>query len=340
MINDATQDRNPDRRRNGVRHMTPQEFIQRQQLPYAAKVAHAENKAWEFYNRLNGDCHISVGGLDSITLLLFLRRIGIDVPAISVSALEDVSIQRVHKMLGIERIRPYRTQEQIIREFGFPVLSKQIAGKVDLLQHPTEKNQTVRHAIMTGDTGAQGGWRKGTRMKLPKKWLEKFAGYENARYGTSYQIAPFLISNKCCYYMKEKPCDDWAKAHKSSPYLGLMASEGGQREKALMANGCNYYGKTTTRSAPFAIFDRQDLLKLALELNAPIPEIYGKIECANDGTLHTTRAQRTGCYLCGFGIHLERRPHRFDRMREDNPKLWHHVMYDVGWGAVLDYIGV
>ncbi len=258
--------------------MTPQEFIQRQQLPYAAKVAHAENKAWEFYNRLNGDCHISVGGLDSITLLLFLRRIGIDVPAISVSALEDVSIQRVHKMLGIERIRPYRTQEQIIREFGFPVLSKQIAGKVDLLQHPTEKNQTVRHAIMTGDTGAQGGWRKGTRMKLPKKWLEKFAGYENARYGTSYQIAPFLISNKCCYYMKEKPCDDWAKAHKSSPYLGLMASEGGQREKALMANGCNYYGKTTTRSAPFAIFDRQDLLKLALELNAPIPEIYGKIE--------------------------------------------------------------
>lgn len=320
--------------------MTPYEFMQKQSLPYEAKIAHAEIKAWEFWNRMNGHCHVSVGGLDSITLLLFLRKIGIDVPAISVSCLEDISIQRIHKQLGVIPLKPYKPQAKVIQEHGFPVLSKQIAGKIDTLQNPTEKNKTVRHAIMTGETGKQGGFRKGTRMKLPKKWLEKFGGPENARYGTNYQTAPFRVSAKCCYYMKEKPCDDWAKEHKSHPFLGLMASEGGQREKALMNHGCNYYGKTAIRSCPFAPFLRQDLLQLALDVNTPVPEVYGEIICDQDGILHTTRAQRTGCTMCGFGVHLEKRPHRFDRLREDNPKAWDYWMNTVGWGQVLDYIGI
>ena len=164
----------------------------------------------------------------------------------------------------------------------------------------------------------------------------------------------------------------------------MMASEGGQREEALVEHGCNYYGKTTIRSAPFAIFLRQDILKLALEMNqwylehidifkqlymkqpysrdkegkvipyeplkTIIPEIYGVIEKESDGTLRTTKAQRTGCSMCGFGIHLEKRPHRFDRLREENPKEWEFWMYkccideatgeQYGWGKVLDYIGV
>lgn len=46
------------------------------------------------------------GGLDSITLFLFLKSIGIDAPGITVSSLEDKSIQRVHKALGLERLKP------------------------------------------------------------------------------------------------------------------------------------------------------------------------------------------------------------------------------------------
>lgn len=33
-------------------------------------------------------------------------------------------------------------------------------GKIELLQNPTEKNKTVRHAIITGETGEYGGWAK------------------------------------------------------------------------------------------------------------------------------------------------------------------------------------
>ena len=45
--------------------------------------------------------------------------------------------------------------------------------------------------------------------------------------------------------LKELPADLWAKDHNSVPFLGLMASEGGQREMGLVKNGCNYYGKET-----------------------------------------------------------------------------------------------
>lgn len=328
-------------------------FKVKQKLPYEAKIHYAYIRAWEFYNECSKrglNCHVSVGGLDSITLLLFLRSIGIAVPAVSVSVLEDKSIQAIHKELGVISLKPLKSKTQVLQECGFPVLSKETASKIELLQNPSPKNATVRHAIITGETGAYGGNRTGTRMKLAQKWLELFAGSENEREDVQYQCAPFKVSAKCCYYLKEKPCDDWAKKHNSVPYLGLMASEGGRREKSLMINGCNYFGKTAIRSAPFAIFDRQDLLHLAIDLHVPVPEIYGVIDRKEDGTLYTTRAQRTGCSMCGFGIQLEKRPHRFDRLYEDNPKEWDFWMYRCvkdpvtnevyGWGKVLDYIGV
>ena len=329
------------------------QMVAMQALPYEVKIKRAELRAREYIEKLDDmelNAHVSVGGLDSIVLLLFLRHIGIDVPAISVSALEDKSIQRIHRELGVISIPPGKPKVQILQEYGFPVISKKIAGRIDTLQRPTEKNKTVRHAIITGECGAQGHYAKNSHMKLPQKWLELFAGYENETENVNYKIAPFKVSNKCCLYMKEQPCDRWAKEHKSRPYLGLMASEGGQREEALTEHGCNYFGKGVIRSAPFAPFLRQDLLQLALDLKAPVPEIYGTIERRPDGTLYTTGAQRTGCSMCGFGVHMETRPHRFDRLRVRNPKEWEFWMYrcctdpetgeKFGWGRVLDYIGV
>ena len=309
--------------------MDAKTFQQFQKLPYEGKISHATRMAKDFYNTITSpcgeyaaNCHVSVGGLDSITLLCFLRHIGIDIPAISVSVLEDKGNQEIHKQLGVISISPYMGKAKVLQELGFPVVSKAKANKINYLLTPNSEKQTFIHAIMTGDMGAQGHFQHSNKIK---------------------------VSSRCCYYMKEKPADDWAKEHNSYPYLGLMASEGGQRELGLMKNGCNYYGKSTVRSCPFAIFTRQDLLQLALDLNVPIPRAYGEIKRADDGTLYTTRAQRTGCSMCGFGIHMEKRPHRFDRLREDNPKEWEYWMYNCctdsngekyGWGRVLDYIGV
>lgn len=380
-----------------------QRFMDNQKIPYPQKKYHAMSRVVDFYRRCEQEgynFHVSVGGLDSIVLYMFINFSPLldhyryciprgSVPGISASYLEDPSIIRVHKALGIECVKPmtYKdengekkmyTKTSVIEQFGFPVLSKEIATKIETLQHPTDKNKTVRHAIITGETGAYGGYQKNSRMKIAKKWLELFGGYENETEGTNYGTPDFQVSAKCCYYLKEQPCDKWAKEHHSVPFLGLMASEGGRREKALKMHGCNYWGKTSIRSCPFAIFNRQDLLKLALEMDdlykseikeqlykdgvksgrlkpnfempeSIIPKIYGKIVKEDNGELKTTKAQRTGCSMCGFGIHLEKRPHRFDLLRECNQKQWDNLMYHLvqddngdwfGWAKVLDYIGV
>lgn len=350
------------------------QFRKNQQEGYASKRSRAVNLAWEFYKNveIDGQCYVAVGGLDSIVLYLFLRSIGINVPAVSVSSLEDKSIQKVHKALGVIALKsatdaegkPY-SKIKVIREFGWPVISKEVAGKISHLQHPTEDNATVRHAIITGETGAQGGYRTGSKMQLRSWILKLFGGADPEGKALGYAEADIPVSDKCCYYLKEKPCDDYHKETGRWPYMGLMASEGGRREKALAVNGCNYISKNTKRSCPFATFLRQDILTLALEMDAwyqenytmfpgpkvdtIIPAIYGEIKRNEKGELYTTDAQRTGCSMCGFGIHMEERPHRFDLLWERNSQEWEmwmtHVCQDkdgnwYGWGRVLDYIGV
>ena len=335
-------------------------FMAKEKMPYEFKVKYARTRAREFVEECEKrdlNYHVSVGGLDSIVLWYFLRSLNIDAPGVSVSSLEDVSIQRVHNIMGITKLKPakrddgtYWTKQKILQEKGFPVLSKEIASKIQTLANPTEKNKTVRHAIVTGETGAYGGFQKNSRMKMSQKWLEKFGGYANEEEGTDYQTADFKVSSDCCYYLKEKPCDDWAKEHNSVPFLGLMASEGGRRAKSLRINGCNYFGKSTIRSCPFAIFNHSDILHLEIDLNVPIPEIYGEILQNEDGTYYNTGAQRTGCQMCGFGIHIEKRPHRFDILKAADENAWNFWMYECvvddetgeryGWAKVLDYIGV
>lgn len=211
-------------------------FSELQAKSYEEKIGRQTGIAWEFYLEMQKrgcGCHVSVGGLDSITLFIWLHSIGIHVPAISVSGVEDKSIQKVHRALGIEIVKSYKNKVDILNEMGFPVISKRIAGKIDLLQHPTEDNKTVRHAIITGECGEQGHFAKNSRMKLPQRWLRLFGGYENDNEGVNYQKPDFLVSNDCCYWLKEKPCDDWARTHNSYPYLGMMASEGGGNGRRL-----------------------------------------------------------------------------------------------------------
>lgn len=334
--------------------MTRWEFATIQALPHDEKIRNATLKARSFRDMANAqgyDICVSIGGLDSLTLYYFLEHIGVHATPVSVSALEDRSIQKIHNTIpGLVKIIPYKSKVQVLNELGFPVISKAKAAKIRDLQVPANPKQTFLHAIMTGDMGAQGHYQHSDKIKLPDKWLKLFGGlYQEHRPDLCCKCAPFKVSPDCCHWMKEKPMHDWQRANHMVPYLGLMASEGGQRELGLIKNGCNYFGKSTIRSCPFAPFMRQDLLQLALDLHVPVPDIYGTIERHEDGTLYTTKAQRTGCQMCGFGIHMEKRPHRFDRLYDCNPKEWefwmNHCCKDAngtpyGWGRVLDWIGI
>jgi hypothetical protein len=339
-----------------------QEMVMKQNVPYSIKVRMAQDRIRGFIqeaDRRGLNYHVSVGGLDSITLACLIRSMGYtekEVPFVSASTLEDPSIQKIHKELGCIVVKPLKSKVNILQEEGFPVLSKRIANKINTIANPTEKNKTVRHAIITGECGEQGHFATESKMKLPQRYLELFGGYDEEGRALGYQKPNnFKVSHMCCYYLKEAPCDNWAKEHNSVPFLGLMASEGGQRADALEEHGCNYFGKTTARSCPFAFFFHSDVIHLAVDLGVHIPEIYGEVKISDtpngfgDYEYSTTGEQRTGCSMCGFGIQLEERPHRFDRLWERNPKEWDFWMNKCchdedgtlyGWGRVLDYIEI
>ncbi len=323
-------------------------------MPYEAKVCLARSRIWEWYDecRKNDKNYaVSVGGLDSITLLALCRdELGDDTQGISVSVLEDKSIQQVHREMGVIPIAPLKSKVEILQEYGFPVVSKLAAAKIARLQVPGDDSPIIK-AYMTGDMGAWGGYGHNDRFKLPDRWVELFGGlYGHFRPDLNCRCAPFKVSDQCCYWLKELPAMQYQREHDIWPFLGLMQSEGGRRQYSLRMHGCNYVGKDTARSCPFNYFTRQDLLQLALDLHVHVPEIYGEIVRDPDGTLRTTLAQRTGCSMCGFGIHLDGRPHHFDILREQNPQEWEFWMYRCctdpdtgeayGWGRVLDYIGV
>lgn len=65
---------------------------------YKQKIRHAENVARSYQDKCSEmglNCHISVGGLDSITLHYFLEACGVHVPCVSCSSLEQKGVQAV-----------------------------------------------------------------------------------------------------------------------------------------------------------------------------------------------------------------------------------------------------
>lgn len=142
------------------------DFRVKQQMDYAFKVKYAKIRAWEFYDHpdVAGSCYVAVGGLDSITLLLFLRSIGIDVPAISVSSLEDKSIQLIHKQLGVKPLKPLKSKVEVLRlatAGTFPIskftITRAICGSLPACGR---QNTDLRPGQSPARRRAGGMWRK------------------------------------------------------------------------------------------------------------------------------------------------------------------------------------
>ena len=137
--------------------------------------------------------------------------------------------------------------------------------------------------------------------------------------------------------MKKKPFHDYIKSHKCGIYVGILASEGQARKQAWTKTGCNVFHHN--RSQPLAFWTEQDILQYIKDNSLAIPSVYGDI-VETKGKLNLTGVDRTGCMFCPIGVHLEKHPNRFQRMKITHPKIYDYCINQLGLGELLDYVGV
>lgn len=103
---------------------------QLQALPLEIKIAKTKQRIREFYNELGGKVYISFsGGKDSTVLLDLVRQEFPNVIAVYCdTGLEYPELKEfVKKQNNIEIIKPKKSFLQVIKEFGFPIISKDVS---------------------------------------------------------------------------------------------------------------------------------------------------------------------------------------------------------------------
>ena len=322
----------------------------------------------------DGQVYVSFsGGKDSTVLKHIVDSMYSDVPAVFVNTgLEYPEIQRFVREIAagrwgcfnsnVEILRPEMRFDEVIKNFGYPVISKEVS-------------QTIYEARRNVETGKYTYRLK----KLNGEAVDKDGnpGQYNIPQWRFLLDSSFGVSHKCCDVMKKTPAKRYEKQTGRTPLIATMASESRLRYTKWMRFGCNAFEQTRPTSQPLSFWTEQDILHYIKKYDVPYCPVYGDIRVKQkvdndtvfegqmnmidylgcyepEDQLETSGCDRTGCIFCMFGCHLEKEPNRFQRLKQTHPRQYEYCigggeMVDGKWqpskdglglGYVLDYIGV
>lgn len=312
------------------------DLAQMQSLSLDSKIRMTQERIKAWYEYYDGHVYVSVAGKDSTVLKHIIDSMYTDVPAVFVNTgLEYPEITRF--WLNVKKgnfdcfntdvtfLHPKKRFDAVIKEIGYPVISKEIAHKM----HDYQSAKTKGHA----------------------SYVEKqFNGTYVSKNGkTCYSVtkwaklvdAPFKISHKCCDIMKKQPCKSYEKLTGRYAYVGTLAEDSLLRKQNWVIHGCNAFDLKRPQSRPLSFWTNQDILKYIKIYNVPFSEAYGEIKETDNG-LVTTKCSHTGCMFCLFGCHLND-DQRFVNMKSTHPKHYAYCMKDVehdglGLKCVIDWL--
>lgn len=311
----------------GGKPIAPEAYQQLQDLralSLAEKVERSLHVISCWYEAWGGQVSVSYsGGKDSTVVLHLVRSLFPDVPAVFVNTgLEYPEVVRhVTATPNVTILRPSMPFHRVISTYGWPLISKRVSRGVSFLRNPTEANENIRRLY---DEGINRFGEPVQGFRVPDRWRCLIG-------------APFEVSDLCCKVMKKDPIHRFERETGRRPYLGLLASDSKAREKNYLQHACNAYDIKHPRSAPLGFWTEQDVLGYLRAEGLAIPGVYGEI-VEERGKLRTTGVHGTGCVFCGFGLHLDDRPTRFQRMATTHPRLWDYVMNRLGMRDVLSYL--
>lgn len=278
--------------------MTVEELHNRQQWTLAQKIDHSLGVIDQFIARMDGKVYLSFsGGKDSTVLLHLCEILKPDIKCVFVNTgCESVDVVRfVEKMKAahnIEVIRPKLTPRQVWAKYGFPLVSKDQAFKIDLVRKNPESKSAQKYM------------RDGNQFTISKCF----------RYLCDTEKCKYHTSAVCCNKLKKDPCKRYEHESGLRPIVATMASESMLRTNLYLRIGqCNSFAEGHEKSYPLSIWMEEDIWQFIRENNIEIAEIYAK------------GVDRTGCVGCGFGAQMkdDRRLETFYRLY---PKYYNMVL--------------
>ena len=273
---------------------------QMQSLPLEAKIRMTKYRIrqWVEYYGEDGVYVSFSGGKDSTVLLDLVRQMYSNVTAVFVdTGLEYPEIREFVKTFSnVVWLKPKKNFKQVITEYGYPFISKEVSDKVDGArkymqalndaQSRERESRTVRYAWGIADL--LGIDRRGEAKESPEylslkmgiipsetsRYQQVVGTYKNKDGSVSYCMprykffleAPFNLSASCCRIMKKSPVHSYGRKTHKKPMTAQMASESRLRTAQWLRNGCNGFEMTSPISNPMSFWTEQDVL-LYIELN-------------------------------------------------------------------------
>lgn len=338
--------------REDWRHQ-PWELRQMQALSLNSKKRMSEQRIKGWFEEFGDDVYLSYsGGKDSTVCLELVAKYcasygydlhvafcdtGLEYPEIRKFA--EYNTKKVAERYGInvsfDRLRPDMNFRQVIIEYGYPVISKEVSKIIYYARHSKDKKESYINKLK--GKNPDGSY---------SKYKQQYKKYE------ILLQAPFEISNRCCVKMKEQPAIRYEIETGRKPIIATMAEESKQRLDGWCKTGCNAFDSDRPMSKPISFWTEQDVLRLILNEGLEIVSVYGDIvpDYEKIGTidgqidfcdiglgrvderpLKTTGCSRTGCIFCGFGCHRDKGITRFQRLKETHPKLYEYCIGGGEW---------
>ena len=198
--------------------------------------------------------------------------------------------------------------KQVLDRYGFPILSKEISMGFD--RYRNTKDPVQKDLRINGGINPTSGRKQ--QRSIPLKW--------------QYLLDSGLkFSERCCDVLKKEPFKRYEKESKRRPYVGTMVDESEARKKAYARSGCNSF-TDKGQSKPISFWTEAHIWEYIKKHDLPYSEIYDMGET------------RTGCMFCMFGMQMEAKPNRFDRMRVTHPKHYDACMNKYGMKEVIGLI--
>lgn len=323
------------------------ELQQMQMLPLHSKINMTIQRVQEWYDYWTGkgeSVYLSwSGGKDSTVLrhLIMENLPFLDIPRVYVdTGLEYPELKEfIKKDKDVIILRPEKPFWQVVRDYGYPVISKEVSECVE------NARKHLRGGGMTNTSEnyvdlASMPQRVQKVMGCLKKRSSPDKSLFNLEKWKPLLDVPFKISKQCCSIMKKNPLHKYNKKNKTHPMTAEMAEESRLRKQEWLKNGCNGFDMKEPKSMPMSFWTEQDVLEYIKEYNVEIPSVYGNIiqdtgiidgfeqlsMCDTGCKLKTSGCNRTGCMFCLYGSHLEKGKSRFERMKETHPKLYDYCI--------------